>query len=161
MALFHKFFNKKAKPAEFTEDATQDKPFSAPATNKLAVDRKDAILAPPQTHTPNTNLPNPPPPKLAGTLGNAGMQTGVLASVAGVGGGSMTDDLLLGQVGGTMIGQRIDQAKSHAYWKERQQEFNNGNEEAVKNPAGKSEREKGREERRKNRWSRRAERREG
>jgi len=154
--MFNKIFGKKTAPSDnvtTNNSALQD---------QESITQKDPNPVTPQTNTalPQSGLANLPPPKLAGTVGNVGMQTGMVASVAGAG-GSFVDDLLIGQVGGTMIGQRIDQAKSHAYWKERQQEFINGNEDAVKNPAGKSAREVTREERRKNRWSRRAERREG
>ena len=79
-----------------------------------------------------------------------------------VGAGAMGSDMLVGQVAGTMVGQRIDQAQSHAYWRQRQVEYLAGNEDAAKNPGvPQTEREKSREERRKKRWDRRAARREG
>jgi len=79
-----------------------------------------------------------------------------------VGAGAMGSDMLVGQVAGTMVGQRIDQAQSHAYWRHPQVEYLAGNEDAAKNPGvPQTEREKSREERRKKRWDRRAARREG
>jgi hypothetical protein len=96
-----------------------------------------------------------PPPHLASAYGNAGMQTGMMASV--VGAGNMGGDMLVGQVAGNMIGQRIDQVQQHNYWKQRQAEYLAGNEDAAKNPGvPQTAREKRREERRKRRWERRA-----
>jgi len=81
----------------------------------------------------------------------AGMATSM------VGAGSMGGDMLGGQIVGNLVGQRIDQAQSHAYWKERQAQFLEGDETAVLTPGAQmTERETKRAERRKKRWESRA-----
>src|ERR1700761_8305474 len=121
-------------PAEPT-DAPASDPQDKKDPSSLAKEDDEANRAAPEAAPPpyqgagpNPNIRNlgaPPPPHLQSAYGNAGMQAGMFASMAG--GGSMGGDMMLGQVAGGMIGQRIDQVQQHAYWKQRQAEYLAGN----------------------------------
>jgi hypothetical protein len=86
---------------------------------------------------------------------NAGAQLGMLGAMAmhaaPVGAG-----IVDGAVAGNIIGQRVHQAQSHAYWRQRQAAYLAGDESAVVNTGvPMTAREARREERRRRRWERR------
>jgi hypothetical protein len=104
-----------------------------------------------------SNLGPPPGHHIQQKLGNAGMQLGVADAVLNPNGPNMGSGIVDGMVIGGIVGQRIDQSRNHAYWKEKQREYLAGNEAAVVNTGvPRTDREIRREERRRKRWSRRA-----
>ena|ERR1700761_3870574 len=164
MSFFKKLLGKKnpgddTKPLESSGATAVDINQPPQTKQDTPVNPADGAVPSTQAHEPisssGKDLGAPPPPRLASAYGNAGMQAGMFASFAGA--GSMGGDMQLGQVGGNMIGQRIDQVQQRAYWKQRQADYLAGNEDAAKNPGvPQTDREKRREERRKRRWNRRA-----
>jgi hypothetical protein len=155
MSFFKKLFNKDSPTTEVDTTISNSTP-------QISNDVTDSKLSTTSTPRNDSSAPllNPasgpaPPAKLANALGTGGMGAGMATSM--VGAGSMGGNMVGGQIIGNLVGQRIDQAKSHAYWKERQGQYLEGDETALVTPGVQmTEREAKRAERRKKRWDSRA-----
>jgi hypothetical protein len=76
---------------------------------------------------------------------------GAMATHGGVGAGIVDGGII-----GNVVGQRVDQARSHAYWRQREAAYLAGDQSAVGNPGvPMTRREERREDRRRRRWERR------
>jgi hypothetical protein len=140
----------KAQSGEIIPDESTPPPYVAETDRSL-----NGATA---THPPAVS--HPPPPhgqQMANQLGQTGMGLGMADSMINPNGPDMGTGIVDGMVGGRIIGQRIDQARSHAFWKQRQQDYLAGDETAVvNNGVPMSDREAKRAERRQKRWDRRA-----
>jgi hypothetical protein len=156
MSFFKKMFNKDTPAPEVeTKTANPTTQLDDDVTHPKLTTTSGAPLTTPEPLLNPASGPAPPA-KLANALGTGGMGAGMATSMVGAG-GSMGGDMLGGQIVGNFVGQRIDQAKSHAYWKERQGQYLAGDETAVVTPGVQmTEREAKRAEKRKKRWDSRA-----
>ncbi|EPS42025.1 hypothetical protein H072_4039 [Dactylellina haptotyla CBS 200.50] len=112
--------------------------------------------APPAYHETQIHPAGPahPPANMVPAAQNAGMLVGGAGAV--ITDNSMGAGIVDGLVVGNIAGRQIQQAKNHAYWKDRQQQYLAGDETAAMGPPSRSKRQEKREERRKQRWEKRA-----
>jgi hypothetical protein len=100
------------------------------------------------------NPAGPPPARLTSAAQNTGAQLGMFDAMAT--GGNVGAGIVDGAIVGNVVGQRVDQARNHEYWRQRQAAYLAGDESAVVNTGvPMTAREARREERRRRRWERR------
>jgi hypothetical protein len=96
----------------------------------------------------------PPPTRMTSQAQNAGAQLGMFEAMATH--GNVGAGIVDGAIVGNIVGQRVSQARNHAYWRQREAAYLAGDESAVMNPGvPMTGREARREERRRRRWERR------
>jgi hypothetical protein len=171
MAPFDKLFRRNSRQIDSPSQRLEASTTPAPNASQPPVQQPMGSSTPPQ---PNGMAPgaNPasgpgPQPHNQQTYQNAGMLAG--GALGAVDGDGVGGDMVGGMVVGGMVGQRVDQAQKHQYWRGQEMEYRAAL-AAGQKPVSAMESEggspswwsrEGREKRRLKRWEKRAERRDG